>query len=79
MLKTLDLRGKIVMGDALLTQRELSIQIVEAGGEYIWLVKENQSNILEHLRTLFRPEAPLPGTRAPLKDFLHGPYGQQGP
>ena len=41
-LKALDLRGKIVRADALLTQRELSSQIVEAGGKYVWVVKDNQ-------------------------------------
>lgn len=34
-LKMVDLREKVVMGDALHTQRAISIQIVEAGGEYI--------------------------------------------
>ena len=33
MLKSLDLRGKVVMGNALLTQRRLSTQIVDAGGD----------------------------------------------
>lgn len=32
-LKMFDLRGKIITGDALLAQRELSLQIVEAGGD----------------------------------------------
>jgi hypothetical protein len=41
-LKYIDLRDKVVMGDALHTQRAVSIQIVEAGGEYIWFVKGNQ-------------------------------------
>jgi len=35
LLQCLDLRGQIVMGDAMLTQRQLSVQIVEAGGDYI--------------------------------------------
>ena len=34
-LKSLDLRDKVVMGDALHTQRAVSIQIVESGGEYV--------------------------------------------
>jgi hypothetical protein len=33
LLKSIDLRDKAVMGDALHTQREVSIQIVEAGGD----------------------------------------------
>jgi hypothetical protein len=40
--KALNLRGKIVTGDALLAQRELSTVIVEQGGHYIWTIKKNQ-------------------------------------
>jgi hypothetical protein len=39
-LKCLDLRGKVVNGDALLAQRSLSIRIAEAGGDYLWAVKD---------------------------------------
>jgi hypothetical protein len=42
LLKSIDLQGKIVTGDAMFTQRELSRQAVEAGGEDVWSVKENQ-------------------------------------
>jgi predicted transposase YbfD/YdcC len=55
-LGTLDLRDKIVTGDALLAQRTLSAQIVEAGGDYVWTVKENQSQLYQDLETLFAPE-----------------------
>jgi len=41
LLARLDLRGKILIGDAIHTQRELSVQILAAGGDFIWLVKEN--------------------------------------
>ena len=43
-LKSLDLRGKVVTADALLAQRDLSIQIVEAGGDAkrVWTIKDNQ-------------------------------------
>jgi len=48
-LQVLDLRGKIVTGDARLTQRNISIQIVEAGGDYVLPVKENQPQVLDDL------------------------------
>ena len=43
LLRCIDLRGKIVSADAMFAQRELSIQIVsiqivEAGGQYVWTV-----------------------------------------
>jgi len=69
-LKNIDLRGKVVMGDAMHTQRPISIQIVEAGGEYIWYAKGNQSQMEEDIRLWFEPEVqPLPGTNFPPKDF----------
>jgi predicted transposase YbfD/YdcC len=60
-LETLDLRNKIVTGDALLAQRTLSAQIVEAGGDYVWTVKENQSQLYRDLETLFAPEPVVKG------------------
>ena len=36
-----NLKGKVVTGDALFTQRDLSRQIVDAGGQYLWKVKDN--------------------------------------
>lgn len=61
LLQSLDLRGKIVTGDALLAQRELSVQIVEAGGEYVWTVKGNQPGLEQDLATLFAPEPVVKG------------------
>lgn len=43
LLKCVDLRGKVVTGDAIHAQRELSAQVLEAGSDYLWLVKDNQS------------------------------------
>jgi len=68
-LKLLDLRGKIVTGDALLTQRELSLQIVEAGGDYLWLAKGNQAQLRRDIEQLFEPETCLPGTSPVLTDL----------
>ena len=61
LLRCLDLRGKLVMGDALLIQRELSIQIVDAGGEYVWAVKGNQPQLRQEIDELF--ETPPSGAR----------------
>lgn len=70
LLKMVDLRGKVVMGDALHTQRAISIQIVETGGEYIWLAKGNQSDMEENIRLWFEPEPdPIPGMGRLPKDF----------
>jgi len=50
LLKMVDLREKVVMGDALHTQRAISIQIVEVGSNYIWFAKGNQPQLEEDIR-----------------------------
>ena len=70
LLKMVDLREKVVMGDAIHTQREASMQIVEAGGDYIWIAKGNQSEMEENIRLWFEPEPdPIPGMGRLPKDF----------
>ena len=41
LLSWVDLRNKVVIGDALHTQRQISIQIGKAGGNFLWTVKGN--------------------------------------
>ncbi len=60
LLKHLDLRGKIVTGDALLTQRQLCLQIVDGGGEYVFKVKDNQHQLYDDIRRLFTDVPPQP-------------------
>ena len=55
-LKALDLTGKIVIGDAMHAQRQVSIQIVEAGGDFIWTIKGNQSRTQWAIQRLFANE-----------------------
>ena len=61
LLAGLDLAGWVVTGDAQYCQRDLSAAVVDAGGDYFWLVKENQPTALEAIATLFA--APPPGER----------------
>jgi predicted transposase YbfD/YdcC len=69
-LKSIDLREKVVMGDAMHTQRQVSMQIVESGGEYIWFAKGNQPQMQEDIRLWFTPDVrPIPGMGLPPKDF----------
>jgi predicted transposase YbfD/YdcC len=69
LLKALDLHGKIITGDALLAQRDLSRQIVEAHGDYVWTLKENQPQMCEDLATLLAGEHTVPGFSPATKDF----------
>jgi len=52
-LKQVNLQGTIVLGDAMHTQREISRQIVAAGGDYVWFVKGNQARTLWAIQKLF--------------------------
>jgi predicted transposase YbfD/YdcC len=55
LLKRLDLKRRIVIGDAMFTQRNLSVQIKAQGGDYIWFVKENQPQLLADVSQFFVP------------------------
>jgi predicted transposase YbfD/YdcC len=68
-LAAVDLKGKVITGDAMFTQRDLSQQIVEAGGHYLWKVKDNQPTLRADIERLFGPEK-VPLGSAPLRtDF----------
>lgn len=70
----LDWRGRVFTGDALFCQRNLCRQVVEAGGDYLLLVKENQPTLYEDIRLLFDP--PLP--TLPLTDRREARTVDQG-
>jgi len=53
LLRCLDLRGKVVAGDALHTQRALSAQILDAGGDYLWVAKDNQPTLRADIEAVF--------------------------
>jgi hypothetical protein len=55
LLQQLDLRGRVVSGDAMLTQRRLSVQIMGQGGDYLWFVIENQPRLLADVAQFFVP------------------------
>lgn len=62
-LKTLDLKGKIVIADALHTNFETAQQILhEQGGDYLLTVKGNQPVIQKTLASLFEKQAFSPST-----------------
>jgi len=92
LLNYINLRNKVVIGDALHTQRQVSIQIGTAGGNYLWTVKGNQPQLLQDLQDWFDLTIELlPGmgclpkdfcsatltTSSQLNDFLDWPFLQQ--
>jgi len=52
-LKSLVLEGKIITADAIHTQRKTCETIVDNGGDYVLIVKENQHNLLNDVMTTF--------------------------
>ena len=69
LLASLNLQDKIVLGDAMQTQRALSSQIVDAEGDFVWIVKDNQHNLRQAIELLFAPEKARPGQGCPAQDF----------
>jgi predicted transposase YbfD/YdcC len=69
LLQCLDLRDKVVVADAMHAQRNLSAQIVQAGGDYVWIVKDNQPMTRQAIEQLFAPEKPVAGLGCPAMDF----------
>jgi hypothetical protein len=63
-------KGKVLTGDALYCQRCLCSALRLAGGDYLFLVKGNQPQLLEDLRVLF---APLPSAKRAGEGLLRLP------
>ncbi len=77
LLKMVDLSGIVVTGDAMQAQKELSVQIVADGGDYLWLVKANQAGLLGEIEQLFEPMAWGAGfSPPPLQIEQHVQYDQ---
>lgn len=45
LLGILPLEGKVVVGDAMFCQRDVAERVVDAGGDYLLVVKDNQPNL----------------------------------
>ena len=53
LLAQLELQGKVVTGDALYAQRDLSLRVLERGGDYFWMLKDKQPGVKEAVSLLF--------------------------
>jgi predicted transposase YbfD/YdcC len=65
LLQQLDLRGRIVSGDAMFTQREISVAVLAQGGDYLWFVKNNQPTLHEDVQRFFQEVEHAPGWHIP--------------
>ena len=53
LLGQLELGGRVVTSDALYCQQELSQRVLEQGGDYFWVLKDNQPGVKEAVILLF--------------------------
>ena len=75
----MDLRDKVIIDDAIHIQRALSIQIVTAGGDYIWFAKGNQPELERDICLWFKPDVPLiPGWVVRLRTSRAPPRSTKG-
>lgn len=57
MLDAIEIAGRVITADALLTQRDLAIYLVQRGAHYHFTVKGNQPTLQEDIRVLFAQRA----------------------
>ncbi|MCA9068718.1 MAG: ISAs1 family transposase [Planctomycetaceae bacterium] len=53
LLEHLVLKGRVIVGDAMFCQREVCQQIVDSGGDYLVIVKDNQPTLRQNIETAF--------------------------
>ena len=56
----IDWEGRVLTGDALYCQRRLCAEVVEAGGDYLFVVDANQPTLQADIAQLFAPAPPPP-------------------
>src|SRR5256885_11513322 len=73
-----DLRGVVGSFDAMFDRRSLSSKIVQAHGDYLWTVKENEKGFYQDIEVLFQPHRKRAGTSAPPNDFRYAQTVEKG-
>jgi DDE_Tnp_1-associated/Transposase DDE domain len=53
LLRGVVLEGRLVTGDAMFCQRDLSQQVIDSRGHYLWFVKDNQPTLLNDIKAAF--------------------------
>lgn len=61
LLASLYLKGKVVVADAIQTQRVFCMEVLRQGGHYLLWAKENQPALCQDIRQFFAPPPYVPG------------------
>jgi hypothetical protein len=72
LLRMIPLKGTVVTGDAIFTQRDLSEQIVKEDGDYFWTVKDNQKTLRTEIESACNADALPPAAAANQSEPAHG-------
>jgi predicted transposase YbfD/YdcC len=64
-LAAVPLKHRVVCADAMQTQRQLSVEILAKGGEYLWTAKENQPTLRADIEQFFQPPRVAKGWHIP--------------
>lgn len=81
LLGVLPVKDKIITGDGMFTHRDFCEKVLQAGGDYILPVQENQPTLRANIAAaLTEPPAGLspPPSQAPRPEHRAGPHGGQG-
>lgn len=55
LLKTIVLKGRLITGDAMFCQRDVCQKIIDSGGDYLFIVKDNQPELKAAIAADFQP------------------------
>jgi predicted transposase YbfD/YdcC len=77
LIEEVDLKDKILSGDAIFAQREISEKVVDKGGEYLWKLRANQGNLYEMAVEHFNQGADKYIDRASIIEKGHGRIEQR--
>jgi predicted transposase YbfD/YdcC len=72
LLKRANVENKIISGDAIFAQKQLSQIVVEGGGEYLWKLRANQGNIYRLAKEYFERQTDKYAEKAVHLDKGHG-------
>lgn len=81
LLKNLLLKNRVVVGDAIFCQRDVCEEVLDAGGDYLFSVKENQPNLLRNIELEFTaaPAAFSPSRQSTAsRRTTNGQHARQG-